>query len=146
MKIFTSKHNCNCCKKKIKKQIFNIKGVPVRTANNSLTKIKSKKKTLTLTLNYCSHCTNLQIKEIVDPKILYDDFSYQTSLSLGLNKHFENLAKFVFKKFKLKDTDQVIDIGSNDGAFLKYFKKNKVKVLGIEPSKKILLIIKLNFV
>ena len=137
MKIFTPKYNCNCCKKKIKKQIFSIKNVPIKTANNSLIKIKSKKKTLPLTLNYCSYCTNIQIKEIVDPKILYDNFSYKTSSSIGLSKHFENLAKFVFKKFKLKNTDQVIDIGSNDGVFLKYFKKNKVKVLGIEPSKKI---------
>ena len=40
------------------------------------------------------------------------------------------------KKININKKDLVIDLGSNDGTLLQYFKKNsKCKVLGIDPSK-----------
>ena len=36
-------------------------------------------------------------------------------------------------KLKLNKKDTVLDIGSNDGTFLKYFKR-KINVVGIEPA------------
>ena len=79
----------------------------------------------------------MQLKEILNPQILYNNFSYKTSSSLGLVKHFNLLAKKNFKNLNIKKNDLIIDIGSNDGSFLEYFKKRGAKVLGVEPSKKI---------
>ena len=64
----------------------------------------------------------MQLKEILNPQILYN-FSYKTSSSLGLVKHFNLLAKKNFKNLNIKKNDLIIDIGSNDGSFLIFQKK-----------------------
>ena len=54
-------------------------------------------------------------------------------------KHFKNTAKWIKKKY-LKKKSNVLEIGSNDGTFLKNFKKEFS--LGFEPSKSVHLIAK----
>ena len=50
--------------------------------------------------------------------------------------HFKNYFKWVKKKF-LNKKSKIIEIGSNDGSFLKNFKKHNFEHLGFEPSKNI---------
>ena len=50
-------------------------------------------------------------------------------------KHFNLLAKKNFKNLNIKKNDLIIDIGSNDGSFLEYFKK-KGKSFGCRTIKK----------
>ena len=47
-----------------------------------------------------------------------------------MKKQFKNLAAYIKKKF---DPKTVLEIGSNDGAFIKNF--NKKNVIGVEPCK-----------
>ena len=56
-------------------------------------------------------------------------------MTLGLKKHYEKYASKLISKNKLNKNDLVIDIGSNDGTFLKFFKNKKIRVLGVEPAK-----------
>lgn len=76
----------------------------------------------------------MQIECVVDPEIIYRDYIYVTTSSSGLSSHFESYAKDVFENLNLKPNNLVMDIGSNDGTLLSYFKRKNVKVLGVEPS------------
>ena len=58
------------------------------------------------------------------------DYPYKSSESFTMRKSFKDLAKKIKKKFKPKF---VIEIGSNDGAFIKNF--NKRSIVGVEPCK-----------
>ena len=51
-------------------------------------------------------------------------------------RHFKNYFKWVKKKF-LSKKSKIIEIGSNDGSFLKNFEKNNFDHLGFEPSKNV---------
>ena len=51
-------------------------------------------------------------------------------------KHFEIFSKWIKKNY-LKKINKVIEIGSNDGSFLKNFKSKNTKILGVEPSKNV---------
>ena len=97
-------------------------------------KNKRKQEFYDLKLCLCNVCKFVQIDTIVDPKIIYPYYLYVTNKSLDLINHFKNYADDIYKVLKFKSKKFIIDIGSNDGTLLTYFKKKKNKVLGIEPS------------
>ncbi len=85
----------------------------------------------------CNNCNLLQLREVVNPEILYKDYFYVTSLSLGLVKHFEDYAESLLKKIPIPENSLIVDIGSNDGVLLKAFKEKNMKILGVDPATEI---------
>ena len=100
-------------------------------------KQKQKQPKFPLRLNLCKLCGFSQIDAVVDKDYIYKDYIYETKSSLTLKKHFEDYANKAHQKIKPNKSDLVLDIGSNDGTLLNFFKKKKCKVLGIEPASKI---------
>ena len=76
--------------------------------------------------NYLVSILNTVSKE----KMFNKDYPYKSSESKTMRYSFAKLASKLIKKF---DPNFVIEIGSNDGAFIKNFNKNKV--VGVEPCK-----------
>lgn len=81
----------------------------------------------------CPRCTLGQLSAVVDPAIMYDNYPYVTSPSQTMLNHFHALWSEISKE---KTIESVVEIGSNDGLFLDYFRKVGVNtVLGIDPAK-----------
>ena len=53
--------------------------------------------------------------------------------------HFREYAENICNKFNFKKDSLVVDIGSNDGTLLKFFREKKLKILGIDPATEIAL-------
>lgn len=87
-----------------------------------------------LSLWLCVDCGNVQIEDIVNPDLLFRSYTYSTSSSLGLVKHFRQYAEEAAKRTGAKSRSLVVDIGSNDGSLLKAFKELGFRVLGIDPA------------
>lgn len=85
----------------------------------------------------CQSCGHSQLLDVVNPKILYSDYIYLTTSSLGLVDHFASHAEEVTRSVKLNEGSLVVDIGSNDGTLLKFFKKKGLRVLGVDPAENI---------
>ncbi len=90
-----------------------------------------------LDLFLCKDCGHMQLVDILDPEVLYGNYTYVTSSSLGLVEHFRNLTESLLEKVKPAEGLMVIDIGSNDGSLLKFFKAKGMKVLGVDPAREI---------
>lgn len=90
-----------------------------------------------LDLFLCRDCGHAQLLDVVDPDILFGNYIYETSSSPGLVDHFRSYANGVFKFVQPSQNSLVIDIGSNDGTLLQFFKDKGLKVLGIDPAKDI---------
>ncbi len=90
-----------------------------------------------LELKYCSDCHNVQLSYVVPPAKMFDNYLYVSSTAASFRKHFEDAAEQYIKEFYLDSNSLVIDIGSNDGVFLKPLKERGVQILGIEPAKNI---------
>ncbi len=97
-----------------------------------------------LSIGWCNNCKNIQTMEVVSPKLLWGDFTYLSSQTKAITDHFKVLSKQIIKRFKLTKSDMVLDIGSNDGSFLKFFKNKKIKVLGVDPASNVAKIAKKN--
>ena len=89
-----------------------------------------------LVLVQCEECNHIQLDEIIDGSRLFRDYLYVAGTSEVNRKHFQNYAESVSKEY-LKEGDLVIDIGSNDGLLLSYFKNLGMKILGVDPAKNI---------
>jgi 2-polyprenyl-3-methyl-5-hydroxy-6-metoxy-1,4-benzoquinol methylase len=86
----------------------------------------------------CNKCGFKQLNFVVNPSYLYqNDYPYESSLTQAGQTHYNKFAENVISKFNLSKKDLVLDIGSNIGTLLQGFKKNKIKVLGIDPAKNI---------
>ena len=80
----------------------------------------------------CAECKHVQLKHIVNPKRLFDDYVYKSGTSSFFKQHFDKLAEQVVSKFPIPS--YVLEIGSNDGILLRSFENREVKSIGVEPS------------
>tara|TARA_B100001027_G_scaffold150839_1_gene105824 strand:+ start:803 stop:2014 length:1212 start_codon:yes stop_codon:yes gene_type:complete len=81
-----------------------------------------------LSLIHCRKCKLLQLEDNFNSKIMYgSNYGYMSSLNSSMEKHLKVKSKNLIKKYKLNKYKNILDIGSNDGTFLKYFSvKNKL--------------------
>ena len=86
---------------------------------------------------FCEDCAHVQLLDIVDPSVLFENYVYVSGTSPSFVAHFESYAKSVLDQFKPAKGSLVLDIGSNDGTLLRFFQKAGMKVLGIDPAKNI---------
>ncbi len=85
----------------------------------------------------CEDCHLVQMRDVVDPKVLFGNYLYVSSTSPAFVAHFEEYAKALIDRFHLTEKDLVVDVGSNDGVLLKPLQALGVRVLGVEPAQNI---------
>lgn len=83
----------------------------------------------------CSNCFLVQVDDVVPAdEIFNQDYAYFSSFSESWLKHCNTYADEVTRRFNLGKGSLVVEIASNDGYLLQYFKQAGIDVLGIEPS------------
>lgn len=128
---------CRLCNSKKIKLIHNFGLIPLGN-NLQVSILKSLKcQKYPLILMNCQECNHFQLSISVNPQILYaKNYTYLTGVTKAFREHFFNYSKWVIKKCGLKKNSSVLEVGSNDGTCLNFFKKNNMKVLGIDPADK----------
>lgn len=88
-----------------------------------------------LKLFVCHNCFLVQIDEYKDSKEIFNqNYAYFSSYSTSWLEHAKRYVEVVIDRFEFDETSQVIEIASNDGYLLQYFKLKHIPVLGIEPA------------
>ena len=82
----------------------------------------------------CETCFLVQVEEFESPDRIFSDYAYFSSYSTSWLKHAENYAYMAAKRFALNASSLVVEIASNDGYLLQYFRKQGIPILGIEPA------------
>lgn len=125
---------CRLCKGKNLKKVLDLGKTPPANSFLKKSQLKDKEDFFPLRVNFCTDCSQLQLSHVVKPEILFRHYVWVSSTSPVTVAHFEEYAKSVFDKIKLKKDDLVVEMGSNDGVLLKPFKKLGAKVLGVDPA------------
>ena len=86
-----------------------------------------------LCLYHCSNCSLVQLGHIIPTVQTFGkQYTYLTGTSQSLVDYYSKLAVRLKERFNLGSGDAVVDIGSNDGTFLKAFQSLGVAVVGVE--------------
>ena len=83
----------------------------------------------------CSSCFLVQLDEYKKSDAIFNsDYVYFSSFSTTWLEHSKKYTDKMVSRFKYDGSSRVIEIASNDGYLLQYFKEKKIPVLGIEPT------------
>lgn len=126
--------NCRLCGSRNIEMVLHLTPTPSGDAYVTTEKLQEKQELYPLDIMLCMDCGHSQLSVIVDPEILYKNYIYTTSISIGLLEHFKEYAKSEVERIKPAKGSFVLDIGSNDGTLLTYFKSYGLKVLGVDPA------------
>ncbi|MEJ7768917.1 MAG: class I SAM-dependent methyltransferase [Chitinophagaceae bacterium] len=83
----------------------------------------------------CSNCFLVQVDEYKKSDAIFDnEYVYFSSYSRTWLEHARNYTEAMVHRFGLAAHSQVVELASNDGYLLQYFREKNVPVLGIEPA------------
>lgn len=124
---------CRVCKSRNLVCYLNLGQTPLANSFLKKSEVKNEKK-FPLEVLLCKDCYFSQLSIVVDPEILFRNYAYNSKHAATFKTHCEELAQELNRKI-LKKGELVIDIASNDGSLLKFFKQKKNTVLGIDPAR-----------
>ncbi|GBO52291.1 methyltransferase [Pseudanabaena sp. lw0831] len=82
----------------------------------------------------CEQCLLVQLEEFESPDHIFSDYAYFSSYSDSWLNHAKKYTDLVIDRFNLNTSSLVIEIASNDGYLLQFFKEQNIPILGIEPA------------
>lgn len=90
-----------------------------------------------LTLLKCGDCRGFQLSYAVDKGLLFKNYHYATPDMESLTRHYQRVHRFL--KLEPKKNTQILEIGGNNGAFLRTFHGPRQPLLkiNVEPAENI---------
>jgi len=86
----------------------------------------------------CKVCRLAQLEDFRRADDLFrEDYAYFSSISTSWVAHASRYASAMLERFELGRGSRVVEVASNDGYLLQFFKEQGIAVLGIEPSKSV---------
>jgi len=82
----------------------------------------------------CECCYLVQLPEFEAPEHIFSHYAYFSSYSETWLNHARAYAQLMIDRFGFTTKSHVIEIASNDGYLLRYFKEKGIPVLGVEPA------------
>ena len=131
------RNNCRLCFDINLTTILQLPDTPL--ANEFVTHdlVIQKQEKFPLYLSKCNSCGHVQLPVVVSPNRLFSEYVYVSGTSPNFVNHFNEYASDIINKNGLKKNDLVVEVGSNDGTLLNFFKLAGMSVLGIDPAKNI---------
>lgn len=126
---------CRGCSSLLSRTFIDLGESPI--ANNLLTmdQLVESEEFFPLHTRTCDSCGLVQLPEISPKEKLFpDNYTYYSSYSKSWLLHSQKFTMDMIDRFKLNQNDFVIEVASNDGYLLQYFRESGIPVLGIEPA------------
>lgn len=134
MDIYNRRTKCGVCGSTLLSNIVNLGTVPLAGYFPTKYELDNLSK-FDLSLMLCDGCKTVQTDSIIDPKTLFSDYRYVSSV--GLQNHFNEVASLLKERFNLKYESNILEIGCNDGVLLKPLQDLGLTPTGIDPASNI---------
>ena len=128
------KNKCRLCNS-VNREIINLGNSP--PANNFISKGQSPVDSFPLIVDFCDQCTGFQLRHCLEKEQLYSHYTYLTPDTASLNDHYKNIVDYLSANNYLNKEIHCLEIGSNNGRFLKFLEPYVKSVLGVDPAKNV---------
>ena len=125
---------CRFCDSPLRKIFVDLGMAPLVSSYLSAADLHRVEMFYPLRVYVCEQCYLVQLPQAETPEKLFGDYPYFSSISASWLRHAQAYVNQMMERCRFDDRSQVIEIASNDGYLLQYFKERGVPVLGVEPA------------
>jgi len=133
--VLTRRKTCRLCDGKDLELVLSLTPTPPANALVSKEQLTVKQECFPLDVFQCCDCGHVQLLDVLDPHFLFEHYLYVSATSPVFVKHLQDYADWVISTFNMPPKSLVVEAGSNDGTFLKFFKQAEMEILGIDPAR-----------
>jgi len=127
-------YRCRFCQSGLSETFADLGMSPLSNSYISSGQLNGMERFYPLHAYVCSSCFLVQLAEFETPDKIFSDYAYFSSYADSWLKHCAAYAKEMITRWNLGAGSLVLEVASNDGYLLQYFKQSGVPVLGIEPA------------
>ncbi len=128
--------NCRFCDSPMHHEFVDLVSSPPSNSFLKRAQLTAPETFYPLKLFVCDNCLLVQIDEHKSATEIFDsDYVYFSSFSQTWLDHCEEYCSKMVTRFGLNEKSKVVEVASNDGYLLQYFKERNIQTLGIEPTK-----------
>ncbi|MBM4423652.1 MAG: class I SAM-dependent methyltransferase [Chloroflexi bacterium] len=125
---------CRICDNNSLAPVLSLGNLPLANGLLTADQLAAPEPRFPLDVVLCPNCSLVQITETVPPELLFSNYPYFSSFSDTMLSHSRSLAEVLIRERELAGKSLVVELASNDGYLLQYFKQAGIPVLGIEPA------------
>jgi len=127
---------CRNCGEKLSLVVCDLVSAPFSNAYLSAAELELPEIYYPLCLYVCNNCWLMQIEDFKKANEIFgDDYRYYSSYSSVWLRHAEEYVKMIVPRLGLTRSSKVMEIASNDGYLLQYFKPLGIPCFGVDPAK-----------
>jgi len=128
---------CSNCKALLKNSFADLGVSPLANSYLKEDQLQQMEPFYPLHAYVCDCCYLVQVHEFQSPKRIFSEYAYFSSYSESWLRHARAYTERMIKRFSINTKSHVVEVGSNDGYLLQYFKEKNIPVLGVEPAKNV---------
>jgi hypothetical protein len=127
--------NCRFCKNNLTHEFVDLGFSPPSNSYLKESNLNEPESYFPLKIMVCEKCFLVQIDEFAKHDDIFNsDYAYFSSFSTSWLSHAKAYTGLMVDRFGFNKCSLVVEIASNDGYLLQYFKEQGIPVLGIEPT------------
>lgn len=127
--------NCRHCNNDLTNIFCDLQTCPPSNAMVKKEQLNHAEMYFPLKVFVCEKCWLVQVDEVEKADAIFnDEYTYFSSYSTSWLQHAKEYVYEMTERFELSEKSLVVEIASNDGYLLQYFKEKKIPVIGVEPT------------
>ena len=125
---------CRCCGAREVELFLDLTDQPHCNRLIPMSKADIREPRYPLRAGFCRRCTMVQIDYTIPKENMFSDYPYVSGTTKTLPSHFAETSRRLVERYEFGAESLVVDIGSNDGTWLKQYGPFGLRVLGVEAA------------
>ena len=126
---------CRFCNNPVKTEFADLVNSPASNSYLTAEQLNEPEVFFPLKVMVCEKCFLVQVDEYKKSSDIFNqDYAYFSSFSTSWLAHCKKYVDMMAGRFGFNQHSLVVEVASNDGYLLQYFKEKGVPVLGVEPT------------